>query len=146
MKRFSIPALAVAALLLLAPSANLLAQDKTPPSAVTQSFAASFPKAQKAKWDKEKDGSYEAEFIQDGQEHSATFSPEGTLKETETEVGKDKVPAAVLASVAKDHPGAKASEYARIVRADKSVVYEVEVKINGKEQDLLYTEGGQKAE
>lgn len=145
MKKFSIPVLA-AVLLLLAPSASLKAQSKQPPDAVVKSYTVVFPNAKLTKWDKEKDGSYEAEFTQDGQEHSATFTPDGTLKETETELKKDQVPAAVLASVVKDHPGAKVNEYARIVRANKSVVYEVEVKINGKAQDLLYTEGGQKAE
>jgi hypothetical protein len=65
------------------------------PSTVTTAFSEKFPTATDAKWEKENDTEWEAEFKLDGKEYSANFATDGTWKETEYEVEKSEIPAAV---------------------------------------------------
>ncbi len=117
-----------------------------PPAAVTAHFAKAFPQAQKVKWEQESDGKYEAEFILAETEISATYAPDGTLLETEQEIEASELPPAVATALQNDYPKAKPKEFAKITRADKSEVYEVEIKLKGKATDVLYLPNGQKAE
>jgi len=114
------------------------------PDAVLKSFKAKFSEVKKTKWEKEKDGNYEAEFDLNGKEMSATFLPDGTWKETETEIDVSELPKAVAESLNKLYPGTKIREAAKILRSDNTQVYEAEIKINGKKTDVLFDEKGNK--
>lgn len=112
------------------------------PDAVKTAFQQKFPTAKKVKWVKEKNSEYEASFMLDSKEVSATYLPDGKLKEVETEIPVSELPKAVTDAVAKKHPNAKIDEAAKIERSDNSMVYEAELKIGGKKTDLLFDENG----
>jgi hypothetical protein len=112
------------------------------PAAVKTAFAQKFPTAKKVKWQKEKTNDFEASFMLDSKEVSATYSPDGKLKEVETEIPVSELPKAVTEALNKKYPGAKVDEAAKIERADNTVVYEAEMKVSGKKTDLLFDENG----
>lgn len=107
---------------------------KTPPQAVLDAFNQKFPGKTDVDWEKEKNGVWEAEFDEGTAEWSASFSAGGQWLETEMEIPPAELPAAVKAAV----QGKKIREAAKILRADGSTVYEVEMR--GKE--LLFNGEG----
>lgn len=112
------------------------------PDVIEKAFQQKFPSAKKVKWEKEKSNDYEVSFILNNNEVSALYSPDGQLKETETEISISELPKAVVDALNKKHPNVKIDEAAKIERSDNSVVYETEVKINKKKTDLLFDENG----
>ncbi len=85
--------LSVVAMLFAAFSA--CGQKSTVPNNVNAAFMKKFPNAKKVSWDKENDTEWEAEFKMNGQEYSANFSSAGIWMETEHEIKKADIPAAV---------------------------------------------------
>ena len=106
------------------------------PAAVKNSFEKNFPGIAVKEWDKEED-KYEANFSENGKTMSATFTADGVLKETETDIKIETLPAAVTSYIQSNYKNATIKEAAIIVRGD-SKMYEAEVK--GK--DLLFDEQG----
>lgn len=107
---------------------------KAPPAAVVTAFNQKFSNIKELKWEKEKNGAWEAEFEQGEVDMSANFSADGKWLETETEIKVAELPAPVQAAL----KGKRVKEAAKILRADGSTVYEAEVK----HKDLLYDAGG----
>ncbi len=103
------------------------------PAAVKGSFAKNFPGITAKKWDKEH-GKYEANFIKDGKTMSATFSADGTLEETETDIKVAELPSSVTDYIKANYKDASIKEAAMIVKGNGDKMYEAEVK--GK--DLLF--------
>jgi hypothetical protein len=112
------------------------------PPAAKAHFTKLHPNATHISWQKEGADKYEVEFKDKHQEYSATYSAKGDLLETEREIKQDVLPVAVLAAAQKINPKAKLVEFAEITRADKKVVYEVELKEKGKSTDVLFTQDG----
>ena len=94
------------------------------------------------KWEKEKSNDYEASFVLNDKEVSVLYSPDGQLKETETEISISELPKAVVDAMNKKYPNVKIDEAAKIERSDNTVVYETEIKINRKTTDLLFDQNG----
>jgi uncharacterized membrane protein YkoI len=107
---------------------------KTPPAVVVTAFNQKFGAVTELEWDKEKNGAWEAEFEQKGQEMSANFSADGKWLETETEIQFTDLPAPVQAAL----KGKKVKETAKILKADGTTVYEAEVK----RKDLIFDATG----
>lgn len=129
-------------------TAGLFAQNnKKPqvPEAVQSAFAKQFPKAEEVKWELEEQGVWEAEFEVEEADMSANFKDTGEWLETETELSKDALPAAVRTAFQKHYPDKRMREAARIERPGGQVFYEVEIRVNGKEQDVLFTPEGNPA-
>jgi hypothetical protein len=112
------------------------------PKAVVTSFQTNFKGAKVEKWEKEKDGAYEAEFDWNKVETSATFSADGKLNETEQEIKVSALPKTVTDYVTKNYAGHKISEAAKITDADGKMMYEAEVKKGKEEMDLLFNADG----
>lgn len=112
------------------------------PEAIEKAFQQKFPTAKKVKWEKEKSNDYEVSFVLNNKEVSALYSPDGQLKETETEISISELPKAVVDALNKKYPNVKIEEVAKIERSDNTVVYETEVKINKKKTDLLFDQNG----
>lgn len=110
----------------------------TPNAAIKTAFEKNFKGAEKVKWEKEKDGGYEAGFKQNGKDMSATYAADGTLKETEWKIEVSELPAAVLNYVSKNYKGKKITEAAKILKAGGEINYEAEV--NGK--DVIFDVNG----
>ena len=111
------------------------------PKAVTESFTKNFPGSKAKEWEKEKDA-YEAEFNLNKVETSASFSADGKLMETETEIATSALPKAVADYVTKNYAGHKLSEASKIVDAKGTVTYEAEVKKGKEEMDLIFDSNG----
>lgn len=105
---------------------------QTAPATVKNAFTKSFPGVTVKKWDKE-DGKYEANFVKDGKSMSATFTAEGNLEETETDIKVVELPSAIADYIKSNYKGATLKEAGMIVRGTQKM-YEAEVK--GK--DLLF--------
>ncbi len=107
------------------------------PAAVKASFAKQFPSMTSNKWDME-DGDYEANFTQDEKAMSAVFSANGTFKESEVDINISELPAGILDYVKAHYNGKKATEAAKVTKANGTVNYEAEV--NGK--DVIFDSNG----
>ncbi len=107
---------------------------KTPPQAVVAAFNQKFPNVKVEKWEKEKNGEWEAELEQNGTDMSANFSATGQWLETETEIKVAELPAAVKTAL----KGKKVKEASRIQKSDGSTMYEAEVH----HKDLLFDASG----
>ncbi|MEO6719332.1 MAG: PepSY-like domain-containing protein [Ferruginibacter sp.] len=106
------------------------------PVAVRSAFGKQYPKVKPA-WEKE-NGEYEAEFKQNGVAMSASFDPNGTMKESETGIKITDLPAAVLSYVKMHYKGKTIGEASKITKADGAVNYEAEV--SGK--DVIFDAAG----
>src|SRR5689334_9737088 len=71
------------------------------PTPVKDAFAKLFPSVKNVAWSKENDSEFEAEFKNGGKELSANFDQTGKWIETETEIKKSELPAAVQATISK---------------------------------------------
>ena len=94
-------------------STSCAQNQKAAPAAVQAAFKAKFPTVQKAKWDLENEGEWEAEFKSGGKEMSANFKTDGAWMETETELEESNLPQAVKDAIAAQFAGYKAEEAAR---------------------------------
>jgi ABC-type transporter MlaC component len=108
------------------------------PKTVTDAFNANFSGVKAKSWEKEKDGTYEADFDLNKIENSATFKADGTLIETETEIAIGELPKAVSDYLTKNYNGKKIKEAEKIVDAEGNVKYEVEID----NKDLLFDQQG----
>ncbi|MEO6831429.1 MAG: PepSY-like domain-containing protein [Chitinophagaceae bacterium] len=97
------------------------------PEAARVSFTKNFPKAENAKWEKEKAG-YEVNFREGKQVMSAVIMVDGTLKETEKSIPISSLPAKVKVYLAAHFKAEKIKEAAELKMADGSINYEAEVK------------------
>ena len=84
------------------------------PNEVQDAFQSQYKEVKNVKWEIEKDGNYEAEFLVNKIEMSATYTAAGKLVETEVEIAKNYLPEAVSDYVAKYYASYKISEASKI--------------------------------
>jgi len=101
--------------------------NKEVPAKVSTAFAQKFPDAKKVKWDKENATEWEAEFKMNGKEYSANFNADGAWMETEYEINKKEIPAAVKQTLDGEFAGYKIEE-AEISETAAGKVYEFELE------------------
>ena len=126
-----------AAMMMITCSFAQTVKQKDVPAAVLQSFQQKYPTVKKVKWDKE-EGDYEASFDLNKADVSVLMDKAGSVKETETEIELNQLPAGVLEYMQKNYPGAKVKEAAKITDAAGIIIYEVEVK----GMDFLFDKNG----
>lgn len=138
---------------------------KEVPTAVCATFTSRFPTVKAVSWEKEShpvkaayeyethndfwareaflnQEEYEASFQLNGQQMSVVITPDGIVQETETEMTASQLPPSILALLARNFNACRISEAARIVKADGSILYEAEVALAGRKQDILFTADG----
>jgi hypothetical protein len=120
--------------------AQKVTEDKIP-AVVKKEFLKKFPNTSKSKWEMEKD-EYEVNFIQNKTEISANFDKNGKLLETEIEITEKELPQIVKSSVEKNFRDYKMHEFSKIEKADKSVLYEVELSKNKEKLDVKFSSNG----
>ena len=116
--------------------AQKLSADKVPAN-VKAKFATLYPSVTDAKWEMEK-ADYEAGFKNGSKNTSVVIDAQGNLKETETAIQANELPKNASDYLAKNHPGAKIQETAKIVSAKGVVTYEAEIN----KKDILFDEKG----
>ena len=116
-------------------------ESESAPKAVEAAFQQKFPNAQNAKWEKENDAEWEADFKLDGKKYSANFSKDGTWKETEHEISKSEIPAAVQKTLNTDFEGYKVDE-AEISESADGTAYEFELEKGKTDIEVLIDANG----
>lgn len=111
------------------------------PAAVAEALRRTHPGAADVEWDRE-DAGYEASFDDGADEVSVVFAADGAVVETETEIHRDVVPVPVQDALARAYPGARVTEFARIVSADGTTTYEVEIATETGAADVLFDASG----
>jgi hypothetical protein len=106
------------------------------PATVKTAFQKKYPDI-KASWDKE-DPNYEANFKKDGKAMSVVIDKNGTVVETETDIPVTDLPKGAQDYMKKNYSGVKIQEAARIVRANRDVNYEAEVR----HKDVIFDANG----
>lgn len=115
-------------------------ENKEVPKMVTEAFAKEYPNT-KVDWDIEEDG-FEAEFKLNGKEASADYDKNGNKLATEIEITESELPASALTYLKTNYPKSKIKETAKITDSTNVVTYEAEIKIDGKNSDLLFDANG----
>lgn len=98
------------------------------PAVVIQAFSQQFHGATRVKWELEEANMYEVNFRQQKTAVSAKFDQTGKLLETETAIKAIDLPASVLQTVKTQFAGFKIEEMEKIVFANGSVAYELELE------------------
>lgn len=115
-------------------------QKGVPASAIT-ALKQKFPEAKKGKWEKEKNGDFEANFKVNGKSMSATFSPTGEWLETESTIPVSALPALVVAAFKKEH-GTATIKAADKIESANAISYEIEYKDGLKTKEIVYDAQG----
>ena len=115
-------------------------EKKEVPKVVKEAFQKEYPNT-KVKWDIENDG-FEAEFKMNGKEASAEYDKAGHKLATEISIKENELPAKALAYIKATYPSKKIKETAKITDNKNVVTYEAEVKIDGKDSDLIFDASG----
>ena len=106
------------------------------PDAVKSAFTIKFPGATELKWEKENKTELEANFKMNNTDVSANFKLDGSWVETETTIPASKLPAAVTNVVNTKYPGAVYGRTEKIEKPGGKILYEVNIKVNGKKKEL----------
>lgn len=133
--------LSMCAVLTIATITLSCAQEKKVPENIVKAFEKEHPNT-KVFWDAEKDG-FEAEFELNGKDASENYDFNGNKIASEIEVKKSEMPQAIFQYISEKYPKNKIKETAKITDANQMVTYEVELKIDGKKQDLLFSSTGE---
>jgi hypothetical protein len=110
------------------------------PKVVKEAFQKEYPNT-KVEWDIEDDG-FEAEFKLNDKEASANYDKVGHKLATEITIKESELPAKALTYIATTYPNKKIKETAKITDNKKVITYEAEVKIDGKDCDLIFDVSG----
>ena len=97
------------------------------PQAVLNAFASLFPNAT-PEWS-EDEGSFEAEFEQDGKEVEVNFLASGTLVQIETERDIADVPEVVIKAAMAKYPDHEIDEVDQVELPDGTIHYEVDMGV-----------------
>lgn len=111
------------------------------PEAIKSSFSQKFPKATAVEWEMEGKDEWEAEFKLDGKEFSASFSSAGAWIETESEIKKANLPAAITKALDVEFAGYKLVE-AETIETPKLKGYELELKSGEQSIEVVMDESG----
>jgi hypothetical protein len=117
------------------------AQPKVP-DAVMTAFNNKFPHASEVKWEKESKTELEANFRMNNTNVSANFTLDGAWVETETTIPVSELPAAISNAVNTKYPGAVYGRTEKIEKPGSRIMYEVNIKVNGKKKELELNEDG----
>jgi hypothetical protein len=112
------------------------------PAPVNNAFHQKFPQAEKVKWEKENAHEYEANFVMNSTLQSANFNDKGAWRETEVEIKVSELPQKVTESIKARYPGNQIVSAAKIELADKSVMYEADLKKGALKKEVLLKPDG----
>ena len=107
-----------------------------------EAFDTRYPNVSRVDWE-QKGQFYEAEFVDNGYENKAWFTPDGAWVMTEYDLRFTQLPQAVQdAFKAGAYASWKVDDVDKIEKTDGSVTYVIEVELGEKEYELTYLEDG----
>ncbi len=120
---------------------SLVACAQNPPKSVADNFNMKFQNATKVKWDQEEANEWEAEFKMNGDAMSASYDNAGKWLETEKELNKNQLPAAVQSAFKSQFAGFKLGEASAIEKPDFKG-YELGIEKGEEALEILVTADG----
>lgn len=121
------------------------ATDGKVPAAVLEGFAAQYPNEKSPRWERDRNGSYEAKFRLLGEKVRADFTPAGVWIETERSIKWKDLPDAVQEAIEEEYDRDDIEELEYTVSAEKGRFYDVEIDPKGEKKfDVEYREDGEK--
>ena len=116
-----------------------LSKDQVP-KAVSDAFVKAYPDAKDLTYEEEifeGKKAYEVEYKKNGMEFGFIYNADGVLLLKEEEIDVKELPDPVVKAIMKAHPEATIEEAEKMMKPDGTVtVYEVEIKVSGKEIKL----------
>lgn len=105
-------------------------------------FDSRYPNASRVEWERN-GGFYEAEFVGNGYENKAWFTPDGTWVMTEYDLPFNQLPQAVLeAFAASAYASWRVDDVDMIEKSGMEMIYVIEVESGEQEYELTYLEDG----
>ena len=105
-------------------------------------FDSRYPNASRVEWERN-GGFYEAEFVGNGYENKAWFTPDGTWVMTEYDLPFNQLPQAVLeAFAASTYASWRVDDVDMIEKSGMEMIYVIEVESGEQEYELTYLEDG----
>jgi hypothetical protein len=124
------------ALCIFAIATTGISQKVNVPPSVTKAFGDKFPNATSVKWEKENKTELEANFKMNNTDVSANFKLDGSWVETETTIPASDLPVVVSNAINKKYPGAEFIRTEKIEKPGGKILYEANIKVNGKKKEL----------
>lgn len=112
------------------------------PDEVKISFEKKYPDEKHSKWKIDRNGNFETHFKKDGKEYRADFTPEGLWIETERSIKKKELPELVRQKLKSDYDDYEIVELEETRHHEKGLFYDVELKKDGRKQDVEFNVNG----
>lgn len=112
------------------------------PDSVQKLFNKTFPDAKNVSWKKEKPLKYEASFVINGTEMSASYNGDGKWLETSQAIKQLELPGMVQSIIDSVYADYEVANTSRIEKPEKIVLYKVELKKGTVQKDILFEENG----
>ncbi len=112
------------------------------PEEVEMSFEKKYPGEKHSKWKIDRNGNFESHFKKDGKEYRADFSQAGEWIETERSIKKKELPELVRQKLKSDYDDYEIVELEETRHHSKGLFYDVELKKDGKKQDVEFNVNG----
>jgi len=112
------------------------------PDEVKIGFEKKYPGEKHSKWKVDRNGNFESHFKKDGKEYCADFTPQGEWIETERSIKKKELPELVRQKLKADYDDFEIVELEETRHHSKGLFYDVELKKDGKKQDVEFNVNG----
>ncbi|QLG45728.1 PepSY-like domain-containing protein [Costertonia aggregata] len=113
------------------------------PKAVKATFEAKYPGEDDPDWRLDRNDNFESHFKINGEHYRADFSPNGNWIETERNIKKKELPKIIREKLKSDYDDYKIVEIEVVDHHSKGIFYDVELKKDGKKQDIEFTIKGE---
>jgi len=112
------------------------------PEEVKKAFEEKYPGEKHSNWKIDRNGNYESHFKKDGKKYRADFTPQGIWIETERSIKKKELPELVRQKLKSDYDDYEIVELEETRHHSKGLFYDVELKKDGKKQDVEFNVAG----
>jgi len=113
------------------------------PDEVKEAFDEKYPGEKHSKWKIDRNGNFETHFKKGGEEYRADFTPQGEWIETERSLKKKELPELVRKRIKSDYDDYEIVELEETRHHSKGLFYDVELKKDGKKQDVEFNTNGE---
>ena len=131
----------ILALVIFSCNKNPGQKDMKVPQAVKAAFESEHSDVKDAEWEKE-GKYYEVEWEVNGKEQEIVYDQDGNIMATEHEITVEELPQAAQDYINENYAGQKVVE-AELEETKKGRYYEAELRINGKEVELIFDSNGE---
>lgn len=110
------------------------------PKAILEAFEKAHPNAQEVEFEKKMVGgktAYEVEYMENGREYEILYDSDGVILQIEETLDVKALPEPIAQAISKAYPKATIEDAEKVMKPDGTVVvYEVEIKAEGKKLEL----------